>query len=336
MPITITTTNVFRGRDQLGATIKNLAEQTDRDFEWVLVDAFYDLNRELVAEMCDARGMRDVVHVPFAGNTNVGAAFTWASYNDAALLARHPVILRVGVFRFIHPEVTAIVADSAARDTWVSLTQRPVDRLDDKPSADLAAEHGLDVTRRAVWDRMTSHCGMFSRDTETLIGMNGNSEAQVLHHAEDCDWNARWQQLGPQNLVALENAMLRVYHSKCPTLTYVPKPVCRRDDNPACIYHAANNHELKKYAHPDTEWRDHEGFPWARCRTCGTVANGYCDEYYEYLKTDLRGFRAPVGVFGTIGRDLLAVRDDLAKLTSLQSKVELLAWSHTDPKYLVT
>lgn len=334
MSITITSTNVFRGQDQLGALIKCLAAQTCQDFQWVLVDAFYADNAKLVADMCAARGFKDVVHVPYRGNTRVAATYHWTTYNDALLLARYSTILRVGVFRYIHPSVVGLAADLATQQTWVSLRQQDVDRFEDISDAALIDKYGLEVATRTNRDRMSSHCGMFSQSKQTLMDMNGNNEAFAVHHAEDSEYNSRFAQLGRTSVVSLEKAMLRVYHSKCRTLTYLPKVPCEKADNPACIYHAANNHELKKYAHPDTEWRDHQGFPWARCRTCNAVANGYCDEYYRYLATDPRGFRAPVGVFGVVGRNLAAVADDLAKLDSLQSKVELLAESHEHPKYL--
>lgn len=331
MSISVLTTNVFPGQAHVEALIRCLAAQTYQDFEWVLVDAFHEANRDLVNELAARHGLRQVLHTPICTATHVGRQFSWDTYNTAMLLAANDLFLRVGVFRYIHQRVVELAVKHGADNTWLSLRQRDVPSLDSSWShAQIDEKHGLEADTFVTWDQMISHCGMFSFRRQLMLEMGGNNEALTIHHWEDVDLNCRWTHLGKVKLISLENAMLRIYHSK--DNPYVGKKICA--SGPRCIAHAANSHELERTAHTDTEWTEYRGFPWARCRDCGAVAVGYCDKYFEYLKRERKAMQAPVGVFGTLGRNIRVLHEDLGKLSALDAKLELLAASHTSPRYL--
>jgi hypothetical protein len=342
VPISVVTTNVFPGRAHIETIVRNLGIQTVKDFEWVFVDAFYDTNKELVAELATAQGLKAVVHVPVCAATHVGRKFHWETYNNAILLVSNPAFLRLGVYRYFHQRMVEVATDLAAKKVWVNLRQRPADAFDASlPHAVQVEKYGLEIDSRTTMNYMGSQCGMFSYSREKMLAMNGNNEALLIHHWEDCDLSNRWLQAGRQEGVLLEKAFLRVYHPKMSfpdacdpgIAAYLGKTVCRREQNPDCIYYQDDNRHLARYASNVTHWFTHMDFRWARCDACGTVAVCDEDDYFTYLRSNPYGFKAPVNVYG-VGRNLTILNEDMGKLTSLQSKCELLAASHNDQRYL--
>lgn len=329
MSISVLTTNVFPGQDHVRVIMTNLGDQTHKDFEWVFVDAYHDENRVLVADLARKYGLRRVTHVPACTAKHVGHKFHWDLYNTALLLSSEPIFLRLGVFRYFHNQIVEKALQLGQNDTWISLRQREVKDFDAELAYhEQAQRHKLEVTSYTPWNQLVSHCGMFSFSRERMLRINGNNEALLIHHWEDVDLNCRSVHLGQVNLMSLENAFLRVWHSK--SNPYLSKDTCC---SLPCIVYAPNSHELQKCASAETEWTIYRGFPWARCRTCHAVAVGYCDKYFEYLKSEPQALIAPIGVFG-VGRDIRILDEDLKRLPTLESKLELLTTSHTDPRYL--
>ncbi len=334
--ISVLTTNVFSGSDHLKIIIQNLGVQTFKQFEWVLIDAYYNENKELVKELTEKAGLRTVVHVPICDQPHIGHMYNWNCYNNALLLSSNRLFLRLGVHRYFHNKVVETAVELAGQNKFLNLRQRNVDSLsvdsDNINYHKLEDDYKLETLSRIFWKTMNSQCGMFSFDKSAMIEMNGNNEALLIHHWEDIDLNCRWTQHSPVDMVSLENAFLRVYHDK--SSPYMEKKVCTHTDNPDCIVYAKNSHELENYPTNDIEWIYYRDFKWARCKKCKTVAVSYCDKYFDYLKTNKKGYLAPINV-GGVGRDIRIVNEDIKKLSSLQDKVELLTASHTNPRYLV-
>lgn len=344
MSISVITTNVFPGHPHVKRIIKNLGEQTTKDFEWVFVDASHDDNRALVAEMTAAHGIKNVIHVPFCGATHAGRKFHWECYNNAILLATRPNFLRLGVWRYFHHEVVEFAAAMAAKGIWVNLTQRPGDPTDDMTHQEIVEKYGIEMKSQSERTLMGSHCGMFSYNRQKMIDMNGNNEALTIHHWEDADLNSRWEQLGKVKMISLEKAFLRIEHRKDTYPyndpgaggPYIGKTVCSPDKKHTCPYYVNNNHKLSITGPAqgyDLKWVNHRGYFWAHCPDCGMVAVSHDDQYFNLLKTNKDFFDAPINVAG-VGRDIRKLQDDLSKLTSMESKLNLLCSSHTDPRYL--
>lgn len=332
MSISVITTNVYPERIQIATIIRNLGEQTYKDFEWIFVDAYYLENKEIVKELSQRAGLRRVVHAPFVGGSHVGRQFHWECYNDALLLSSEKHFLRLGVYRYFHHSVVQFAVDQAQNNTWVSLRQQDIRDFDASLShQEIVNRYGLETNTVQKWSQMVSHCGMFSFSRDKMVEICGNNEALIIHHWEDVDLNCRWTHLGEVKLLSLDNAFLRVYHSK--SHPYKAKNYCQHSDNPNCLVWAKNSHELENYPQPNMEWIEHRGFRWAKCPVCGAVAVGYCDKYFEWLKTEPQALIAPIGV-GGVGRDIRILDEDMAKLSTLESKWELLASSHSDPRYL--
>lgn len=344
MSVSVITTNVFPGQPHIKRIIKNLSEQTNKDFEWVFVDAFYDSNRGIVAQMTASLGIKYVIHVPFCGATHVGRKFHWEGYNNAILLATRPAFLRLGVWRYFHHEVVEFVAQMASRGIWVNLTQRPGEITDDLSHQQIVEKYAMEIRSQSERDHMSSHCGMFSFNRQKMIDMNGNNECLLIHHWEDADLNSRWVQLGRTKMISLEKAFLRIEHRKDSFPynladlggPYLGKTVCGPEKQHTCPYYVKNNHKLVITGPQQgykIKWVEHRGYLWAHCPDCGTVAVSHDDQYFELMKTNKEFFYAPINVAG-VGRDIRKLQDDMKKLTSMESKLNLLCSSHTDSRYL--
>lgn len=344
MSISVITTNVFPGHPHVSTIIKNLGVQTTKDFEWVFVDAFYHNNQALVADETRAAGLNNVIHVPLCGATHVGRKFHWECYNNALLLATRPNFMRLGVWRYFHHQVVEFAIEQAAKGVWINLTQRACDALSDLTHEQIIQKYDIEIKSQSPWNRMQSHCGMFSFNRQKMIEMNGNNEALLIHHWEDCDLNSRWEQLGEMKMISLEKAFLRIEHRKDTFPynkpdnggAYIGKTICSPEKKNTCPYYVNNNHKLEITGPAqgyNLKFIEHKGFNWVHCPDCGLVAVGHDEKYFHYLKTDPRAITAPINVAG-VGRNIVTLNEDIQKLTSMESKVNLLCESHTSPRYL--
>jgi hypothetical protein len=337
MSISVITTNVFPGTRHIEFAIRCLGAQTYKDFEWVFVDAFHDRNESLVRELCDKHGLKWVIHAPLCPPTHVGRRYHWESYNTALMFSTRYYFVRLGVYRYFHQDLVRTALEHANDGVWLNISQRAMQGFNDDLSfEEINQKYDVEMD---CWDkspRLESHCGMFSFSRAKMIEMNGNNEALLIHHWEDGDFNSRLVQAENVPAINVHKSFLRIEHCKEPASTdgpFLGKRVCEHHVNPNCIFYAKNNHDIENNPVENTHWFDYKGFLWAKCDVCGTVAVSNADKYFHYLKTDPRGMRAPINVQG-IGRNIGILDDDLKKLTSFQSKVELLTSSHTDPRYL--
>lgn len=337
--ISILTTNVFPGSGALKLLAKNLSLQTCKEFEWVVADCFFLENRDLIKDLAEQYGLKETTHVPACLATHIGRTYHWEIYNTALLVSKYPTFLRLGVYRYFHHQLVETVLNYHSNKTWVNLVQRPIDGISyEKPHAQIVEEQQLDVTTTSWSNQLVSSCGMFSYDKSRMIELGGNNESLVLLHWEDIDLNCRWAHLNMNSwkCVSLDKAFLRIFHDK--GVQYSAKPHCRHRDYPRCIAFAENCHELKRCAPEGTKWFDHRGFPYGQCPVCRTLVVGNCDDYFNFLKTDGRNLYAPVGVGGVgsngVGRDIRILNEDLNKLSTLESKLELLSESNASERYV--
>jgi hypothetical protein len=78
---------------------------------------------------------------------------------------------------------------------------------------------------------------------------------------------------------------------------------------------------------------EYDNFTWLKCPRCNAIAPSSMTQYFEHVRNNQKCL-ANIGVDGILGRDLRILNEDIKKLQSLSSKIELLKSSHTDKKYL--
>jgi hypothetical protein len=335
--ISVLTTNVFPDRRGVDILIKCLGSQTMRDFEWVLVDGFYDENRSSVAAQCEAAGIGNVVHIPMCGGAHIPRNFHWELYNNALVIASNELFIRIGVFRWVAPNTLETAANLASHGAYLDLDQHHsemniVDYMS-LSAGEINDREGMSPHEVERKEFMNCHAGMFSYVKERMVWTNGNNEAgELLVHHEDADLNSRWS-TQRADVRVYRNCMMRIQHNKAfveyiPRLHGNPRLPCMSE---RCIAASSRLYRIEEDFPPGAERFWHDDFEWCRCPDCGTISPINADRYIEHIRD---WPIAPIGVDGRVGRDIRALRYDIEQLGSLQEKVELLERSHTDKRYI--
>lgn len=333
--ISVITTNVFQvGLKELKFTVANLANQTHQDFEWVLCDNYYQDNKNIIKELCEKNKIR-CIHFPMVGMSHIGSQWHWELYNNALLISTQPYFIRFGIYRYMHKQTLEFVVKSITKKgIYVDQTQQYVTNDIFDFNGDIEEKYNLSILPENITEVPTTHCGMFSMNKEAMIQINGNNEAaEIRHHFEDGDLNARWRNKTSQKIpmVHLKSSFLRIDHIKD-----LNRP--KLDSMEPCFkeYCLTNFHGFsddKVIPHPEIVRFKYREFPWLACRTCGMMSPASIDGYFKHLET-YKSPVAPIGVNGVLGRDIRILNEDINKFQSLDSKVALLKISHTEPRYL--
>jgi hypothetical protein len=334
--------NVYADHLPIELLFKNLGEQTNKDFELVLVDAFYEENLNLVKMLSKAHGIDRVVHTPACEARHVGRTLHWELYNNAALFASGEWLLFHGVHRYIHHTLIQTVHNCAASNFCVVLFQLREDP--DTPRAE-NLEAAYDMSIELHRHPFVQHSGFFSIRRDVLIEqVNGYNEVLVNDHWVDCDMGARLYHI-PLDVYMIPRGLLRLerkghygidLENNAFNMRKVwegGKETCAWEDNPRCIRFLLDAlREVRRIDGPVDRFV-HDGFEWVQCDRCGTISVEDGAGYMDYLMKR-GGTRAPINIRG-IGRNLSLVAADLAGITDLQERISLVSSSHDNPKYLV-
>ncbi len=335
--------NVYPDKYPIEFLLNNLAAQTFRDFELVIVDAFHDENADFVAETAKNLGIGNVIHTPDCAEKNIGRYLHWELYNNALLFATSPWVLYHGVYRYLHRQAVQTVAECAANGTSVVLNQIRATSID--LPADVEQFYEMDI--RLVAHGILVNTGFFSVNRDIMLRqLNGYNEALVSQHWVDNELSARARHV-TMDVKMLTRAFLRLERSAghyglkvvATSLTgnlkssRIGKSTCDTSVNPRCAIHlieALQQGQIR--IDGPVERFVHNGFEWVRCPECHTLAIEDGEAYIKHLLASPSLARAPVNVHG-VGRDLAKIAADVDGL-DLKSKIAIIAASHDNPKYL--
>ena len=124
--ISILTTNIFYGDSHIISLAKCLSQQTYQDFEWVFLDGHFNKNRLLLEKLCKDYNIKNYLHAPLCKAEHVGRTFHWEIYNNALLLSSHDLFLRVGVHRWMHPEIIKLAVDYYNDGIFIDLPHQTI------------------------------------------------------------------------------------------------------------------------------------------------------------------------------------------------------------------
>lgn len=339
--LSVLCTNAYSGMAHVEFMLRNLSEQTFRDFEIVLVDMFYDENKNAVADLCGVLGLQNIVHTPACEATHVGRWLHWELYSNALLLASGRWVFHYGVNRYLHRNALQTVADNAQQGFSVVFAQRNVEEsietLLPRDMIQSSACESIYHMNVSVYPwQYLSQSGFFSVESDVMIhDFNGHNEALVIHHWVDNDLGARSQHLtGKIRCKIAQNGLLRLNKSRTGGYSgvRVGKPVCAREANPICVAWLIDGLREDRRITGDVERVEHNGYSWVRCAVCGTIGVEDSPAYVARLSTNAAYTKAPVNIAG-VGRNIETLAADLKSLT-LQEKVETISGSHTNARYL--
>ena len=333
--LSVLCTNAYSGISHVEFMLRNLSEQTFRDFEIVLVDMFYTENKSAVASMRSVLGLREIIHTPACEAVHVGRWLHWELYSNALLLANGRWVFHYGVNRYLHRNALQTVVDNAQQGFSVVFAQRNVEESIET-IVPVACENLYRMdTSVSAWQYL-SQSGFFSVDADVMIhDFNGHNEALVIHHWVDNDLGARSQHLtGKIRCKIAQNGLLRLNKSRTGGYSgvRVGKPVCARDANPRCVAWLVDGLREDRRITGDVERVEHNGYSWVRCGVCGTIGVEDSPAYVARLSTNAVYTKAPVNIAG-VGRNIETLAADLKSLT-MQEKVETISCSHTNTRYL--
>ena len=335
--ISVLTTNVFPGTKQLELMIKCLAQQTVQDFEWILLDGHCQRNQEVVKNLCEKFDLKDVKHLPLCKAIHIGRRFHWEVYNNALMLAKNNLFLRMGVYRWFHKKTLEWVIQNYQKGIFTDFSHvtKPIEEFEDQhPDKIYEMFKPRFNNLRQI---MCCSSGMFSFTRENMLKINGNDEAAttMIHH-EDADMNSRWIHLPGIQSQTISHAMFRIEHDKSPNsiIPELEEPNSYCCEKEFCLVNYPNTFDLE-FNPPTNDYRfSYRNFDWKFCPHCNAVAPINSDEYLIYLRNNPETMIAPIGVNGIVGRDIRILFDDIQKLNSDQEKLELLKSSHQNQRYL--
>lgn len=341
--LSIVCANVYPEHQPIEFLLRNLAAQTFKSVEIVLVDAFFEENAELVRKLSQDLGLERVIHTPACEAKHVGRVLHWELYNNAALFANGDWLLFHGVHRYLHRNAVETVYHCAERSTCVVFFQlredSEIERSDD--FAEIERAYNMDV-EQARWGFL-QHSGFFSVPRDILINnLNGYNEAVVNVHWVDCDMGARVYHI-PLTVSMAGRSVLRLERQghygvderrNSRTVSGIGKPICTPQENPRCVclLRGALTAENRHIDDPVNRF-NHEGYPWVRCDKCGTLEIEDSDAYIHFLLNRPGSTRAPINVHG-VGRNLARVNAELVG-KSLEEKIDIVSKSHDNPIFLV-
>lgn len=344
MLLSVICANVYQGFDHIAFMLRNLAAQTYRDFELIIVDAYYDQNATGIQDLSTQFGLK-TVHVPAMEARHVGRWLHWELYSNALLLASGQWALYYGVHRYMHRRALEFIADRAVHNILTVLYQNNVMNDEPLPESFQAIEEAYGMSIYCEPWPYLSQTGFFCIPKDVMIHtFNGYNEALVFHHWADTDLSQRARHYKQMRVEVMSMALLRVSHPKdSATRTGIALPPaqaafplsrqpCSFDKNPSCITWLLQALRNDRHITVPVQRIVHDGFEWVRCEVCGCV--GVEDEwaYIEQHLASAAYMRAPIGLAG-IGRNLAALDADVRKL-ELTNKIDLIAASHDNPRYL--
>lgn len=340
MILSVLVPNAYPGTRILEFSLRNLAAQSYRDFETVIVDMCYEQNCAAVIEICERLNLRNVVHVPACEAKHIARILHWELYNNAALLASCPWLLYYGSRRYMHRGAVAAVVEKAQQGISTSLPQLPspesVETLWNVPFEQIEAMHKMDLESKNTPSLIQT--GFFSIPRDTFIHkLNGMNEALVIHHWVDNELSARLRYVDEKSCW-IRGAILRLHRSLGEGYTAVPteRALCSLEENPKCAYHLARAVDTSKpRPYKITEHVNRvtaNDYGWIWCDKCLTIGLEDDEDYMRHVLSSPKYIKAPINVHG-VGRNISRLDRDLAGLP-LHKKLTILAGSHTNPRYL--
>ncbi len=340
-PISIVCANIYPQFDSIAFMLRNLAAQSYRDFELVIVDAHYEMNATGVRDLCAQFELKNVIHAPAMEARHVGRWMHWELYSNALLLSSSPWAVYHGVHRYLHRRALEIIVDKAAHGIATVLLQNNV------PDSSLVSFNDIEEANCMSvycepWPYL-SNTGFFSIQRDVMLHtLNGYNEALTLHHWADTDLSQRALHLRTMKVELMRAGLLRIAHPKDSGKEnrhpYHEFPLCKLPCsytvNPNCIIHQIDHMvsgQVRRIQVP-VKRIVHRGFEWVQCDQCGCLGIEDEGEYVNHFLTNPDNIKAPIGV-GGIGRNLATLDSDLLKL-EFSSKIDLIASSHTNERYL--
>lgn len=350
MKLSVLVGNVFDGFDHIAFLLHNMAAQTTRAFELVLVDEFYQSNYIRVRDLGALFGLK-IVHTPPCEMYHAGARMHWELHNNELLFASGEWVLHHGVFRYLHMAAVETVISNAEQNICTVFAQNPGGTLGDIYACNVETRY--DLSMESVDYPHLSQSGFFSIRRDDMIHLlNGHNEALTLPHWVDNDLSQRARRL-PLKVTVVQKGLLRLEKSTrygqkelCTnpplelhypfyavrTASGMGMPTCDWDINPKCLNFCLYtpfveerkiDKSIRRFIHNDYEW--------LQCPVCKTLCVEDPESYMGHLDSHTNK-RAPVNL-GGIGRNLGRVDEDL-RGRPLTEKIAIMKYSHVNPRYL--
>ena len=335
MMLTVLDVNAYPGKHYIEFALRNLAAQTCRDFQTIIVDMSYTENRSLAVELIENLGLQNVHHVPALEDRHAGRLVQWDIYNNAALLATTPWIFFYGLKRYLHRNAVETIMRHCQEGIGISVQQV-------RPDESVTVENiGYDFDRieldyslntDTVQIPWLAQTGFFSIHIDTYIrALNGYNECLLIQHWVDNDMNARAMRV-PMRVCNMGRGMLRLNSQLGYGAVNVGRKTCYSSPTSKCLRDCLNRRaENVRLADGVAERFIHDGFEWIYCPACGTIAVDKEFDYMAYIVSK-PSVKAPINVHG-IGRNLERLFDDVRDL-AMPDKLDIIAASHTNPRYL--
>lgn len=333
--LTITAANAYPGFVQVEFMLRNLAAQTYRDFELIILDISYDDNKDKVVELSTSLGLNDVIHLPTCRAKHVAQHVHWEIFNNSLALASSPWIFQFGIYRYVHRRVIETIIDRASRNICIVFPQNHVEAATlQRTDYDLIESlHGMSAD--TVPCSYLTQSGFFSINRDVFIDqLNGHTEALTAHHWVDCDLSQRAKN-ATLNVQQCSKGLLRIdrlpgdlhYHGA------LAKTVCSHEleDCPWNMFASMSYADSHLTDNPNTVRIDQQGYGWLQCRRCGILIVETPNAFMEHLDKQ-KIIKAPINL-GGVGRNLRILADDLRGKT-ISEKTQILRDSHTNPRYL--
>ena len=344
--LSVICSNVYTGFAPLEFLLRNMAAQTYKDFELVIVDAYYEENAAYVKELSQELGLLRTIHTPACEARHVGRWMHWELLSNALLLSSGQWILQHGVHRYMHRGAVQCVVERAEQGICVVLYQGKGFAIMPCSFDDIEGPFEMDTHLEPL--SYLTQSGFFSIRRDILINeLNGHNEALLLHHWVDSDLSERARHLASLKVELMPKGLLRmekpswVIHRHSPAIndwdisktsfTARGRQTCRITENPRCVVWLLRSLGAHRRIDGPVQRITHNGFEWVWCPDCGAVGIEDPDAYISNLSNSAF-ILSPINVCG-IGRNIFTLDRDLHGL-DLTDKVRLISDSHDNPKYL--
>lgn len=337
MLVSVIACNVYPGSLPVEFLLGGMARQTFKDFELIIIDAFYNENRHRVAELSSAIGLQ-VVHTPAMEAKHVGRRLHWELYNNGAVLARNQWVLFYGVYRYLHRDGMGAIHGCAERGYSLIFDQKRVGAEADL-SIDYEKIFNMNISH-PQWGTTLDQSGFFLAERDVIVNkLNGYNEAVVNDHWVDCDLGARAKHL-PLKVEVMRDCLIRLERNwdehygivNGKQSSGIGKPYCEESINPKCVVYLIGNLREHRRIEEPVERITHSGYVWVRCPQCGTLGIEDSNRWIAHLVSSPSLTRAPINVCG-VGRNLTRLSNDIAGM-DLDRKVATISASHDNPRYL--
>jgi hypothetical protein len=363
-PLTVgmTPSFIYPGDNLFRAQLKCLSQQTEKDFDVVVIDSHYKTRRSYMAELAEKYKL-SIIHIPYTPNLNAARRLDCAIFNAPYLFSESPKIVRYSCWRFVRPDFTAACVNATHCVDFYFHNVEPPTRDSMHPVTNHDARVWNMDSDEVHWDVVpkkggepgaswTSHSdrdeplqpfplncfGNYMVPRKDWFTLNGCDEAIFSsEHWEDQDFCIRANNAGLK-CERRSGRMIRMHHlygQHSGRANAVPdfgafKKICEKCEK-AEYTPKPNRRELKR------RLADNEieivGQVWV-CRDChyaGPVFHADEGEYQSRLRRH-RIVRSNIIPKFKLGRNLSILAADMDG-KSLNEKVEIFNRSYTDDRY---